>query len=493
MLLTLPGNLLNEIFSLFCGNCAHDPGACPSLDDKETHEELAARQKVLASLCRTSKTLKTVAEPHLYHAFSTHDSFFQRHVLFIRSLYERPDLRSYLRRATFVMYSDETIMERAVDDLVDDLGPSTPRHPHWQKVKRCRNPESQVDYMQRKFRHQFLTDAVLSVAENLQHVAIEGLGNEEFGSGMPAPSRLPALRSLRLRNLLLGDATRVCEVADILPRAPNLRLLEVPGCESVPKDLDLRNLAVLSIPGPLPEQECLPELLKTCTNLQAFTLLSPLDGVEGRARPSRDNPDPSLGELTLMWLIDALQPCRESLRYLDVFWEESDLFARDTPAGLQSFSRLETLIFNMARICPDILGIDRERHIPLCAILPPSIRSVLLVACDPEHVRPVMSGLPEKIRAGQFSDLREIVIVLDTPTHEEQLSLYLDMREEMREAFQGTIVSFQVVIWQLEDEQVFFSDTEALFWEDFGLRVPECLTWSLPAWGTDGPYGGTPV
>ena len=86
----------------------------------------------------------------------------------------------------------------------------------------------------------------------------------------------------------------MCQVADILPWAPHLRLLGVLGCEAIPDGLDLGNLAVLSIPEPVPEPKCLPDLLKTCTNLLAFTLQCPLGGVEGKVKPFRENPDPSL-------------------------------------------------------------------------------------------------------------------------------------------------------------------------------------------------------
>ena len=206
-LLTLPGDLLKDIFSFFFENCLCDPDVCPSLDGKEAHKELAAGQEVIASLCRTSKALKAVAEPHLYHSLSTHDFFLKCHVLFIRSLYKRPGLGSYLRRAAFVMYSDETRMERTVDDVVDNVGPLFAAPSVLAKVKRYKNPGWQVDYMQRQFRQQLLAEAVLGVAENLQHVAIEGLNNGDLGIDMPASSNLPVLRSLRLRHFLRGDAT----------------------------------------------------------------------------------------------------------------------------------------------------------------------------------------------------------------------------------------------------------------------------------------------
>lgn len=110
----------------------------PCLDDPEPYQELSARQKILARLCLTSKELKAVAEPHLYHALSNHDSFVQRHVLFIRSLYERPGLGSCLCRAAFEMYTGEGEMEYEVYSLVAYLGACVPLPADWENPMRIK-------------------------------------------------------------------------------------------------------------------------------------------------------------------------------------------------------------------------------------------------------------------------------------------------------------------------------------------------------------------
>lgn len=136
---------------------------------------------------------------------------------------------------------------------------------------------------------------------------------------------------------------------------------------------------------------------------------------KGQVNPSHDNPSPSLYELDLKRPLGALQPCQESLWFLDIYWEDSDKVVRDNPAGFRSFPRFKPIIFDMARLCTDIPRLDSQQRMPLSAVLPPSIRSVLLVVYHPDNVTFHMSGHPEKIRSGQFFNLQEIVVEAKGP------------------------------------------------------------------------------
>lgn len=62
--------------------------------------------------------------------------------------------------------------------------------------------------------------------------------------------------------------------------------------------------------------------------------------------------------------------------------------------------------------------------------------------------------------------MRNIVVVLNLPVDEEWSRLRVEMREEMRKAFEGTPVSFRAVICQWKEEKVSNPNTEAL---GFGL------------------------
>lgn len=114
------------------------------------------------------------------------------------------------------------------------------------------------------------------------------------------------------------------------------------------------------------------------------------------------------------------------------------------------------------------------------AVLPTSIRSVLLVAFWPDHAHEAIHNLPEKVRKGQFLKVREIMAVLDTLEGEEGSKSPIEIHEEVRQTFEGAEVSFRAVVWRVE-EKAFLSDTGALFRGDFGLRALASLTWLMPA------------
>lgn len=68
--------------------------------------------------------------------------------------------------------------------------------------------------------------------------------------------------------------------------------------------------------------------------------------------------DERVDKLSMERFIEVLEPGRESLRFLDFYWEHPDTSGRDTPTGLRPFPLLETLILGMARLCPEITWVD---------------------------------------------------------------------------------------------------------------------------------------
>lgn len=66
---SLPVEILIQTFSHFCFHCQH-PGHFPNADTYEARND----KRFLASLCRTSRTICTVAQPILYHYYATGNS-----------------------------------------------------------------------------------------------------------------------------------------------------------------------------------------------------------------------------------------------------------------------------------------------------------------------------------------------------------------------------------------------------------------------------------
>lgn len=95
---SLPTELLDKIFRYFCFHC--DPDVYGLLDLAEAlRDHVNLCQSALAALCRTSRVLRSIAQPHMYHyvyIFSRPEHLALG--LFLRTLILRPDLALAVRR-----------------------------------------------------------------------------------------------------------------------------------------------------------------------------------------------------------------------------------------------------------------------------------------------------------------------------------------------------------------------------------------------------------
>lgn len=466
-LLVLPVELLAEICASFCPHCTSDLDLLPDLDSPERYHQLAARQRDLASLSRTSKGIHPIATPFLYHVFATHKSTMHLHMRHQRTLHARPDLAAHVRRAVFDSYPDQDECNSVVNHLVARLGVSPPEG--WiVPIKRfvttkCGN---RVESTREPLRHQFLVEMALNLTANLEHLSlyIPLVGYENYGENMPPSSNLPALRTLSL-TFSHHARTGLPTVSLLLEKAPNLRLLRLDYCGmetySRRQLQALSNLSVLWITRSSSFAKCLVSLFRGFKALQALVFHY---YVISRHYIPRDTPQ---------WLVSvALQHCCRTLRYLEIQWDSERVPPGDMVLSLQSFSALETLVMDATCVWFDRRRDEEQAVSPtaLADLLPNSIQHVLLSRVSP-GMGLDLAELAQRARHGAFPKLKEFWmswVSSDDPALSET-------------TIQALTADFSLAGISLRcfssSESGLFSDPDALLRGDFSLHVPK---WSLP-------------
>ncbi|SPO03727.1 uncharacterized protein DNG_06410 [Cephalotrichum gorgonifer] len=463
-LLTLPAELLADISSRFCPHCVGDSGLYLDLGSSERYDQLASQQRDLASLSRTSREIHAVATPFLYHLFATHQSTLYLHMRLQRTLYERPDLAAHVRRAAFVGYTNPAETDSVVNHLVARL--KVPPPEGWivpKKVMIVTKTGNRVESVREPLRHQFLVEMALNLTAGLEHLSMNLSlhASEDYGKNMLPSSTLPALRTLHLAHSYpAGFSLEV--VSRLLQKAPNLRLLTLDGCSSVrygsSPGPDLSNLSALRLVRPcFRENAHLAGLFASCSKLQGLAF-----------HHWRGESYIYLPRRTPRELIQALLPCNQTLRYLEIQWaEDDDIYQDELVRSLKPFSSLETLVIDAACIYSNRTRDVEESEPPssLADLLPTSIRYLLLWRVN-LRMHQDLADFAQKARRGAFPNLKEVWISW-VPA---DASLSQMMIWALEEDLQLAGISIRSLPYSKVE---FFLDSEALLREDFSLHIPE--------------------
>lgn len=416
---TLPNELLSEICAYLCPHCSSylDPF-------RITYTVTTQGQKDLLSLSKTSKRLRSIASPFLFHVlFTTGDDNLHRHLGMIRRMHERPDLAAQVQYADFNAYSWvgeaqlAADIEFAIDDLVADLALWDVIPAKWiipadgGRARRSIEEDDWIDNWeeQQRLRQEFTVELPLSLAPNLECLHVE-ITEDDW---VPGESRLPPFELLALERLYLSNrringypdssTLHLGRVGGLIDRAPNLRLLSMAMCETVPPGLSLENVTVLDLLKPQLEDQDAANLFAALKNLQALRYT-----IDTEVTPT---------ELTPRQLVGAMHPAGRTLRYLQIIWDsELDVLEDDVITSMTAFTVLETLVIGACCIYSDEADgetIAAQSESQLVAVLPPSLKSLSLW-------RFAKDALPDVLRFAAapqltlFPNLREFNTILSS-------------------------------------------------------------------------------
>ncbi|KAF6829228.1 hypothetical protein CMUS01_08231 [Colletotrichum musicola] len=254
-LLDLPITVVEDILESLCHHCRPPPTECrPDCDCPTSRQAAIASRAALASLCRTSKTLKSMATPLLYHQPTCFDQN-KEAIPLAQSLLSRPDLAQHVRvlkhTDAWALYEPEP--QEAVDffkelaaEEADDV------------------PEEWLD----KGR---LLDLVASVCPNLEELSVQTYyDSAEYGL-FSAPGSLPCLRKLSQAH---GDTELTCDMGLLEPlfdAAPKLASLKGVNVGGFGDGLRLKRLTKLELERSEVTERNLSAFLERLPRLEEFS------------------------------------------------------------------------------------------------------------------------------------------------------------------------------------------------------------------------------
>ncbi|KAF6814619.1 f-box domain protein [Colletotrichum musicola] len=399
---SLPLELMEQICALLCPHCQNPNNF---LD----REDVQAAKKTLSSLCRVSRTICSVAQPFLFHYYSTGNMTpetdcsirgRQRDLpreddklpLFLRSIIQRPDLATQIK-ALQLIETDE------ITGLTADLAPlilaeskrarvsgQAPTIEHL-KTRIWQGPRSQSEAMrqiQRKDVHHWLEELAIILSPNVELLSIARDSFCQYRHIRESRVSLPSLKTVALRGVTRNQ--HIHEAAALFNAAPNLKTVLSSRCSlfaglspwtlSKPWTLNLQSVSrlVLSEIG----FGDLGLLVACCPGLRELDLTA----VNIHRTAGEDYWDVSK-------LLRTLDPVRHQIRKLRLTCSPSQgsgagerRAAAETNWSFRGFEMLEELAVDQAAVegHSRSSGDDAECfQSSLVEMLPPSIRSVHLM------------------------------------------------------------------------------------------------------------------
>jgi len=363
-ILDLGPYLLHDICTMLCRHCrpkvitlGWQENCSPEGDDPSYN---------LASLSRTCRLLRDIAQPILYHDVDP-----PALMPFLRTVLARPDLagcvhsfsNSRIGASQFTAEDRPLIRARA-----RAAGVALPRQ--WAVSESQTTHRDIVDGL--------ITEHLLGHLPRLTNLHHTRIGYPSLGRLLePAGLVLGSLQKLELGqwDVEKGFALQFDSQGPLLAAAPNLRCLKVHLCARVEPGLPLQNLKILKITNSCLSESSLDNLVSACPNLEGF----------GYDTALADTFIDKHTEISPGAAQRILRARKSTLRYLDLDFGSNSLlefgwraeFRLDYMDSFQDFQVLEKLVISLVWI----RGAEVPGNDALVSILPGSIR-LLAIPCE---------------------------------------------------------------------------------------------------------------
>ncbi|KAF6838420.1 f-box domain protein [Colletotrichum plurivorum] len=243
---SLPLELMEQICSLLCPHCQNPKNF---LD----REDVQAAKKTLSSLCRVSRTIGSVAQPFLFHYYSTGNvppetdcairgrqqdlpREDDKLPVFLRSIIQRPDLATQIKALQLVETDEITGLTADLAPLIltesKRVGVSsqalTIEH---LKTKIWLGPRSHSEAMrqiQRKDVHHWLEELAIILSPNVELFSIARDSSCQYRHIRESRVSLPSLKTVALRGVTRNQ--HIHEAAALFNAAPNLETVLSSRC-----------------------------------------------------------------------------------------------------------------------------------------------------------------------------------------------------------------------------------------------------------------------
>ncbi|KAJ4246584.1 hypothetical protein NW762_013526 [Fusarium torreyae] len=217
--------------------------------------------------------------------------------------------------------------------------------------------------------HDLLVDVLLSTMPNIRHLSLDISSTAKHGNYLPGTFRLHHLRYLHIYcSTGAGDfEARGCDLLNLeslFEKAPNIVSLEIQlggTCKwTVSPHLTFKNLRSLKLINSLIPRAGLKRITQKCPQLEEFILVHADEANQ-----------------TLKALPDALFPCRETLRYLEVYWKPwGSRQPLSSIGSLHKLTNLKMLVLGGESLRVEYDEDGKPTEASLIKLLPSSINSV---------------------------------------------------------------------------------------------------------------------
>ncbi|KAF6809145.1 f-box domain protein [Colletotrichum sojae] len=243
---SLPLELMEQICSLLCPHCQNP-------NDFLDREDVQAAKKTLSSLCRVSRTIRSVAQPFLFHYYSTGNvppeaDFAIRGrqqdlpreddklPVFLRSIIQRPDLATQIKAVQLVETDEITGLTADLAPLIlaesKRVGVSsqapTIGHLETEIWRGSRSRSEAMRQIQRRDVHHWLEELAIILSPNVELLSIARDSFCQYTHIRESNVSLPSLKTVALRGVTRNQ--HIHEAAALFNTAPNLETVLSSRC-----------------------------------------------------------------------------------------------------------------------------------------------------------------------------------------------------------------------------------------------------------------------
>ncbi|OTB11119.1 hypothetical protein K445DRAFT_322307 [Daldinia sp. EC12] len=430
----LPNEILGSIFRNFCQHCRSE-----SEPDTPHGYIRGTRQRpedpswysldcqALHSLCLTSKHIRDIAQPILYHDFmpgygdswrSESYAWGERLVYFLRTIIQRPDLAALVRRIyihpLLVKNIDETWTKNTLEPVTQGLA-----FPLSEYLAHFPNEGGfESDFYQHQMLFAPLFGILLAVLTNLSHLSLQVAPRSVPIS--PSALEVAGVSKLCLKNIDISAYSNPRSNGDykfnigndtygLFELVDNIETLNLHMCYSVPNPLRVK-MRALHITHSRMNEESLGNLLSYWTGLETFIYEATHPPLITYGCLSGSPMDDGIVHFQPNDAIGYLYDHRSTLKTLHLDLRNWSIVGKlPQPISiLREFTALEDLLLNQDMICND----RRTEQHQITGILPPSIRKLQIIGPFREFFHSLVKGLhglADAASQGDFPHLRRVM------------------------------------------------------------------------------------